>query len=119
MARSVSDALLDMVEQDPRFTCIPAATVVLWLKLVRIIDRHHAADPKDEFGGLAWSDIAKALCVSEARLSLDVSLLVNYRLLERSYGGIGIPAELEALVFCPPSPPQRGFAPTVVQGGRQ
>ena len=34
---NLSEQLLDMVEQDPRFTVLEPATIIVWLKLIRLM----------------------------------------------------------------------------------
>lgn len=95
MSAELSEWMLAMLETDPRFVRLDSATVIIWLKLVRILFR------RGSFAGLLeaadssyspWPDVAIAFRVSEAELHGHVRTLISRRLLvETEKGAVIVP----------------------------
>jgi hypothetical protein len=91
MSKNLTEWLLASLETDPRFVTLDPSTIIVWLKLVRILHR------QGSFAGLLdanipgnyspWADVAIAFRVSEAELHQHVRLLIARRLLVETEKG--------------------------------
>ena len=93
--KSVSDRMLDMLELDPRFVALEPATIIVSLKLLRMMARYaisaSSGEPK-------WEEMALYLRVSVDDLDRHRDALLACGLLRAFDGGmIGPPAELMQL----------------------
>jgi hypothetical protein len=118
MARNLSEQLLDMVERDPRFIGLHAATIIVWLKVLRLFRRKLTAKPPTE---TTWAEMAHFVRLSEDRLQSHLDLLHAHGLLR--YGGQGgfiIPSELDSAMFRRPVSrrPAKGSEPAAIEDGR-
>lgn len=116
---NLSEQLLDMVEQDPRFTVLEPATIIVWLKLIRLMYRLTVQDGPDASTTPTWHEMSVCLRVTEEELETHRDALLARGLLRRGPRGfLGVPPEFGGM-FVPPALPQDGqpFVPTIVRGG--
>lgn len=95
MAKNLSERLLDMVEDDPRFIGLTASQTLAWLKIIRLIDRNYRKSPGL---GTSWEEVRFRLHFSEDRLLTLLDVLHARGLLSYSLGSFGLPIEVLRII---------------------
>jgi hypothetical protein len=119
MARNLSERLLDMVEDDARFMGLEPATVIVWLKLVRLF--HRAGSRRPETPGYSFShdELTRFLRVTQAELAGHIDVLTSRRLLMRCEEKVFAPPECRYFASSRPAPVANRFVPQLIPIGRR
>lgn len=120
MAKNLSERMLDMVEDDARFANLEAATIIVWLKLIRLYHRASTRRPGETGFSYRFAEVVRFLRVTEEEFAGHRDILVSRGLLVDVDGKIFAPPECR---YVAPSRPSRvelpRFVPQVVPIGRR
>jgi hypothetical protein len=98
MSRNLSERLLEMVEDDPRFIGLTASSVLAWLKIIRLLDRNSTRRATHYATCTSWDEIRLHLHVSSDRLLTLMDIFQARGLLRYSAGLLLLPDEVHAIV---------------------
>jgi hypothetical protein len=105
MAKNLSERLLDMVEDDPRFIGLTASQVLAWLKIIRLVDRNFRRIGRCPETDTSWGEVRFYLRVSDDRL---LTLIDNFHArgllgyIGGYLGGFHLPGEVIRLLTSAP-----------------
>lgn len=102
MAKNLSERLLDMIEDDPRFIGMTASATLAWLKIIRLLDRNGTRRAVHYATCTSWDEIRLHLHVSSDRLLTLTDIFQARGLLRYSGGLFLLPEEVHSVVSTRP-----------------
>lgn len=111
MAKNLSERLLDMVEDDARFVGLEPATVIVWLKVVRLFYRTTSRRPGTLGYSFSFGELTGFLRITEDELTEHYAALISRRLLVKEDDKIFAPPECRNVS---PTRPSRVESPRFV-----
>jgi hypothetical protein len=119
MARNLSERLLDMVEDDARFTNLEPATIVVWLRLMRLWHRSSSRRPGEPGISYSYQETIRFLRVTHDEFLGHRDALVSRGLLVLVDDRIFAPPECRGLAPVRRARVEPRFVPQIVPIGRR